>query len=171
MVLNIRRSQLCILFCKKTHFYLFAHRFDGDDWCDRQLPVRVISDQTLSKVQFHSTPERAGKDWLAELYLRVNIDREVCVVYILVKIYFAFPHLHSFLLILLLLISVSRHVNFRLAANKPLSLKANNKTNKQTNKQKAKTEKQNKTNKQKKKNKQQQQQKGPDFVITGIGLL
>lgn len=107
----------------------------------------MISELTLSKVQFHSTPERARKDWLAELYLRVNIDREVCAVYIFIMIYFAFL-LHRFLLIVLLLIRVSCHVNFRSVANKPLSPKANNE-----------------------KRKQQQQQKGPDFVITGIGLL
>ena len=92
----------------------------------------MISDHRLSKVQFHSTPERAGKDRLAELYLRVNIDREVCVVYILIMIYFAFI-LHRFSLIPLLLISVSCHVNFRFFR---LGKK-----------------------------------KGPDFVITGIGLL
>ena len=77
----------------------------------------MISNQTLSKVEFHSTSERARKDWLAELYLRVNTDREVCVVYILIMIYFA-SLLHRFLLIVLLLISVSCHVNFRLVVNK-----------------------------------------------------
>ena len=50
----------------------------------------MISDQTFSKVEFHSTSERAGKDRLAELYLTVDIDREVCVVYILIMIYSSF---------------------------------------------------------------------------------
>ena len=115
----------------------------------------MINDQTLSKVQFHSTSERAGKDRLAELYLRVNIDREVCVVYILIMIYFAFLF-HRFLLIVLLLISASRHVNFRLVTNKPLSLKANDE--KKQKKTKATTT-------------TTTTKKGPDFVIAGFGLL
>ena len=85
----------------------------------------MISDRRRSKVEFHSTPERAGKDRLAELYLGVNIHREVCVVYILIMIYFAFI-LHRFLLILLLFI-------FGFFG--------------------------------------WEKKKGPDFVITGIGLL
>ena len=120
------------MFCKKNKkkFNLIGHRFDGDDWCDRQLPVRVISDQTLSKVEFHSTPARARKDRLAELYLRVNVDREVCCLYCHHNDLFR----DSFTSFSTYSVAARQHVmsrNFQLVASKPLSLKANNKKKKE----------------------------------------
>ena len=81
----------------------------------------MISDQKFSKVEFHRTSEREGKDKLAELYLTVDIDREVCVVYNLIMMYSLF----STYCVAVHQRVMSRY--FSASSKQTLSLKANNK--------------------------------------------